>query len=179
MKVLITYSSGFGSTREVAEKIGDILTDKGEISVNVLPIDNVDHIDEFDAIVVGSSVRADRPLANVRDFFARHYKELTKKQVAIFAVCLAANCSEGRDKVKREYISQITEKYPDLNLIDTQAFGGKIDFEQLNDIMKQLMKRVLEKTGIESDGESTVDTRDWEFIEAWAVELHRRLRKAA
>lgn len=174
MNVLIAYSSGYGSTREVAEKIGDIFNDKGGVNVTVSSIDDVQEIHDYDAVIVGSSVRADKPLANVRDFFARHNQELTEKPVALFAVCLAANNQEGRDKVKREYLSHITEKYPDLKLIGKEAFGGKINFDQLNQVMKQLMKSVLIKTGIESEG--TVDTRDWDFIETWAVEMHDKLQ---
>lgn len=173
MNVLVTYSSGYGSTKEVAEKIAAIFDEKGGVNVTVDSVDDINDIDSFDAVVVGSSVRADRPLANVRDFFARHNEELKTKPVALFAVCLAANNPEGRDKVKREYLSQITQKYPKLKLIGKEAFGGKIDFDKLNDVMRQLMKRVLEKTGIESEG--TVDTRDWDFIEAWAVEIYGRL----
>ncbi len=177
MNVLVAYSSGYGSTKEVAEKIAEILHEKGGVNVTVSSVDDINGLDDFEAVIVGSSVRADRPLANVRDFFARHNEELTKKPVALFAVCLAANCSEGRDKVKREYLSQITEKYPDLKLIGKEAFGGKIDFDQLNDVMQTLMRRVLAKTGIESEG--SVDTRDWDFIEAWAIKIHDRLHRAA
>ena len=43
--------------------------------------------------------------------------------------------------------------------------------------MQQLMNRVLEKTGIRTHG--TVDTRDWGFIESWAVDLRQQLAKAA
>ena len=177
MKVLVTYSSGYGTTKEVSEKIAEILDDNGGFGVTVKSIDDVSNINEFDAVIVGSSVRADRPLANVRDFFARHNSELTQKHLAIFAVCLAANCTEGREKVKQEYISQITKKYPELEPMSTEAFGGKIDFEQLNPVMRQLMKSVLKKTGIQTEG--SVDTRDWDFIESWAVELRERLQKAA
>lgn len=177
MKVLITYSSGYGTTKEIAERIAQILSSSDDLLVTVQSVDDVIDITDFAAVIIGTSVRADRPLANVRDFFAQHNVELAKKHLAIFAVCLAANCSEGRDKVKRDYIAQITDKYPDLKPLSTEAFGGKIDFEQLNPVMQQLMKRVLAKIGIESEG--SVDTRDWDFIESWAVELRDRLRKAA
>lgn len=177
MKILITYSSGYGTTREVAERIAHILASDGDFGVTVESVDNVSELDDFDAIIVGSSVRADRPLANVRDFFAQHNIELAQKHLAIFAVCLAANCSEGRDRVKRDYIAQITDKYPAIKPFSTEAFGGKIDFEQLNPVMQQLMKRVLAKIGIESQG--SVDTRDWDFIESWAVQVRDYLRQAA
>ncbi|MBN1465969.1 flavodoxin domain-containing protein [candidate division KSB1 bacterium] len=177
MKVLVTYSSGYGTTKEVAEKIAGILDQTHGLVVTVKSIDDVSGIQEFDGIIIGSSVRADRPLANVRDFFARYSSELAQKQLAIFAVCLAANSSEGCDRVKKEYIAQITAKYPRLKPICTQAFGGKIDFDQLNPVMQQLMKSVLKKIGIATEG--SVDMRNWDLIEAWAVELREKLQKAA
>lgn len=177
MKVLVTYSSGYGATKEVAEKIAEILEHTDRLVVAVKSIDDVAGIRDFDAVIVGSSVRADRPLANVRDFIARYSAELAKKQLAIFTVCLAANCAEGCDKVKKEYIAQITNKYPHLKPICTEAFGGKIDFDQLNPVMRELMKSVLKKTGIATEG--SVDIRNWDLIEAWAVQLGERLQKAA
>lgn len=177
MNVLIAYSSGYGTTREIAEKIAGVFQESGGMNVTVLSIDDVQDIDPFDAVVVGSSVRADRPLANVRDFFSRYNETLVRKRLAIFAVCLAANCSDGRDKVKLEYIAQITDKYPELRPISTGAFGGKIDFDRLNPVMRALMERVLEKTGVLTKG--SVDTRDWSFIEAWAVSLRDQLLLAA
>jgi len=169
-KVLITYSSGYGTTKEVAERIAGIFEKRGGKDVTNESIDNVGDIDGYDVVIVGSSIRADRPLANVRDFFAKHNQLLSNKRVAIFAVCLSANCQDGRNKVKRKYISQITEKYPDIKPISVEAFGGKIDFDKLNPVMQQLMKRVLQKTGIPTMG--SVDTRDWDFIDAWANRVY-------
>jgi menaquinone-dependent protoporphyrinogen oxidase len=174
MKVLIAYSSGFGSTKEVSEKIAEILGQKPQFDVAVISIDDVSDIEKFDSIVIGSSVRADRPLANVRDFFVTYRRVLAEKKVALFAVCLTANCEKGRAKVKKEYLSQITEKYPELKFVSTEAFGGKIDFNRLNPVMQNLMRRVLIKTGLPTEG--SVDTRDWQFIENWAHDLAEKLK---
>ena len=84
MKVLMTYSSGYGSTKEVAERITEILVNNSDLQLTLLSIDDVQDVTNFDAIIVGSSVRADRPLANVRDFFAKHSDTLEKKHLAIF-----------------------------------------------------------------------------------------------
>ena len=163
--------------KEVAERIAHILGKDNGLKVLTQSIDDVEHIERFDAVVVGSSVRADRPLANVRDFFAKNIDMLKQKHVALFAVCLAANNKAGRKKVKKEYLSQITSKYPQIKPISEEAFGGKIDFDLLNPVMQQLMMRVLEKTGIETKG--TVDTRDWSVVESWADQLRKDLAKAA
>lgn len=175
MKILITYSSGFGSTAEVSEEIGKVLAEEEEFEVDVQSIDDITEISEYDTIVVGSSVRADRPLANVRDFFAKFRFELAQKNLALFAVCLTANSKEGKEKVKREYLSQIIDKYPQLHFMSAEAFGGKIDFDKLNPVMQDLMIRVLEKTGLPTTG--SVDTRDWDFIRQWAQEIKKKLKQ--
>jgi len=176
MKVLILYSSGYGATKEVSQEIGRIIEKEQGFQTTVQSIDKANGIAKYDAIVVGSSVRADRPLANVRDFFARYRYILPEKKIALFAVCLTAKDAKGKEKVEKEYISQITNKYPKLELLKIGAFGGKIDFDKLNPVMKELMVRVLEKTDIPTTG--SVDTRDWAYIHKWALDLRERLAKA-
>ncbi|HNR66892.1 MAG TPA: flavodoxin domain-containing protein [bacterium] len=173
MKVLMAYSSGFGTTKEIAEKLADILAEPEKIKVEILPIDQIGDLKEFDAIVVGTSVRADRPTANVRDFFTIHHRELIDKKVALFVVCLSANCREGREKVKHEAIQQIIEKYPDIQPLSIEAFGGRIDFDRLNPVMQSLMKKVLLKSGLPDQG--SIDTRDWAFIAQWGEALKAKL----
>ncbi len=172
MKILLTFSSGYGTTREVSEEISKIL--KGEkTEVDIQSIDDVQSIESYDCVIVGSSVRADKPLANVRDFFSINNIALRKKKVAVFAVCLLANNEEGREKVKQEYLTPFLEKYPEIHPIEIEAFGGKIDFDKLNPVMQSLMKRVLEKTGLPTEG--SIDTRDWDFIKNWAKKVKAQL----
>jgi menaquinone-dependent protoporphyrinogen IX oxidase len=139
-------------------------------------IDDVEDISEYDGIIIGTSVRADRPLANVRDFFSRYRRFLEKKKTAFFVVCLSANCAERREKVKTDYIQNFLTTYPDIKPISIEAFGGKIDFDKLNPVMQSLMRRVLEKTGLPTQG--SIDTRDWDFIESWAEHLKHKLKAA-
>ncbi|MBN2355463.1 hypothetical protein JXO59_05080, partial [candidate division KSB1 bacterium] len=173
MHILIAYSSGYGATREVSEEIAKILLEEPSFRVDVNSIDRVDVIEGYDTVVIGSSVRADKAMANVRDFIGAHRFELTQKKLALFLVCLTANCKEGRDKVLKDYMPPILEKYPHIHPISSEAFGGKIDFDRLNPVMQSLMKRVLEKTGVPTQG--SVDTRDWEYIRSWAKQLKNLL----
>jgi len=173
MNILIAYASGYGATKEIAEKIGEILALQPTLSITLTPFEQVTDIDSFEAVILGSSVRADQPLVSIMDFLALYRQPLKQKKLSLFLVCLTANNSSGRDKVKNDYLSLIYDKYPEFNYIGSEAFGGKIDFDKLNPVMQMLMKRVLEKTGIPSQG--SVDTRDWDFIAAWADQLKNRL----
>jgi menaquinone-dependent protoporphyrinogen oxidase len=173
MKILITYSSGFGTTREISEKISQVLQKEKHFRVDLLSVDDVTEIRAYDAVILGSSIRADHPLANVIDFLAQHRHELEHKHVALFLVCLCANCEEGRTKIKEEYLPQLLSRFPTIHPIAIESFGGKIDFDKLNPVMQSLMRRVLEKTCLPTEG--SVDTRDWEFIEQWAISLRNKL----
>ncbi len=174
MVILVTYSSGYGTTREVAEKISEILSTEPSFQLDISSIDEVTGIQPYEAIIIGCSVRADKALANVSDFICAHRNELPKKHLAFFLVCLTANNQEGREKAFREYFSPLFEKYPSIQPIAVEAFGGKIDFDRLNPVMKRLMRRVLEKTGLPTQG--NIDTRDWNFITNWAENLKRILQ---
>ncbi|HNY89960.1 MAG TPA: flavodoxin domain-containing protein [bacterium] len=177
MQILITYSSGFGTTREVAEKIGQILQKADLLSVDLLPIDEVSTVAPYDTVILGSSIRAGHPLANMVDFIALHRHHLESKRVAIFLVCLCANSEEGRCKAMEDQLPQLLRRFPNLHPFAVEAFGGKIDFDKLNPVMRKLMRHVLEQSGLPADG--SVDTRDWKLIEQWALRLRDELASAA
>ena len=173
MHILVTYSSGFGTTREIAEKIGQVLQAEPLFQVDVLSIDEVSSIKTYDTIVLGSSVRAEHPLANLVDFIALHRHELEEKQVALFLVCLSANTEEGRCKARAEHLPHLLNRFPHIRPIAAEVFGGKIDLNKLNPVMQSLMRRFLEKMALPTEG--NIDTRDWVFIQQWAIDLRDTL----
>ena len=168
-QILVAYSSGYGATREISEVICEILEQQAFV-VDLKSIDDIKEIDAYDYVVVGTSIRADRVLANTRDFFSLHSQLLSQKKVALFMVCLTASTEEGRKKAMQDYLPQITENFPSVDFLSTAAFGGKIDYSKMNSVMAGLVKRVvLEKTGEPSNG--SIDNRDWESIRRWARDL--------
>ena len=148
VNVLVTYSSGYGATKEIAEEIASILSNQFECSTTLKSIHECEDIQEFDAIILGSSIRADKPLANARDFFSTHRYALGQKKLALFVVSITASTPEGVDVAKKEYVSQLHERYPWLSPIAIAAFGGKVDFDKLNPVMQSLVRNVMKEKGI-------------------------------
>jgi len=177
MRVLVTYSSAFGTTKEVAEYIAVTLNTDPSFQVALRPVDEVESVDEFDSVIVGSSIRADRILANVRDFLTRYRKSLVFKKFSLFVVCLTASTEEGRDKAKRKYIDQELERYPEIQPLNTAAFGGRISSANLNPVMQILMKRVLNEIGLPNKEE--INAQDWDTIRRWTQKLRDQLKAAA
>jgi menaquinone-dependent protoporphyrinogen oxidase len=55
MRVLVTAASRYGATGEIAQAIGEVFTERGWAAV-VVPPEQVQGIDGFDAVVLGSAV---------------------------------------------------------------------------------------------------------------------------
>lgn len=174
-QILLTYSSGYGATKEVGQEIAHIIQQTKSCDVDLKPIDQAYSVEKYSAVIIGTSIRADNILANTRDFFSKHKTMLSNKKVAFFMVCLSASSEDGKRKVMQEYLPQITHKFPMIKFVSTNAFGGKIDYSRMNYVMKKLVRRVVqEKTGTPSNG--SFDNRNWKHIKDWAVELTQLLK---
>lgn len=172
--ILVTYSSGYGATKEVAKEVASILQEDPEFKIEFKQIDECDSIEEYDAVVLGSSVRADRPLANARDFFARYRHDLPHKEVALFIISITASVPEGVEIAKNRYMGELQKEYPWLAPLSVAAFGGKIDFDKLNPVMQSLVRNVMKDKGVNGNG--SFDARNWDEIRSWAKQLAFQLK---
>ena len=56
-RILVAYASKHGSTREIAQAIGDVLRDAG-FAVKVAAVSTVSDLSPYDAVVLGSALYA-------------------------------------------------------------------------------------------------------------------------
>src|SRR5581483_9041305 len=85
MSVLVTYATAFGSTREIAERVGEVIG-KWVPSAVVRPVDEMDTVAGYDAIVVGSAVHNQVWLPEAREFVRRNAADLSDRPVWTFSV---------------------------------------------------------------------------------------------
>lgn len=173
MNVLIVYSSAFGSTKKVASQIASNLKKMADFTITLQSVDETGSLKEYDTVIIGSSIRANRILANVRDFIARFKTELSQKNIFFFVVCLTAKCNEGRNKAKREYIEPVFANYPQITPISIEAFGGKIETKSFNPVMKKLMRHVVDQAGLPQD--TSIDLIDHDSINQWSDFIKQEL----
>jgi len=171
-KCLVVYASEAGSTREVAEKVGQVLTGKG-LSVDVRPVNQVRNLAGYDAVVLGAAIRMCKPLGKMMAFANRHKNELAKLPTAAFTVGLAMKDAAPKGPAD-------AEKYaaPFLALLSnrksTTFFAGKLDLNTLTPLFRMMMSKMTE-----SDPSSIGDFRDWNAIQTWAETLPGSLGLAA
>ncbi|NLO73695.1 MAG: hypothetical protein GX100_06235 [candidate division WS1 bacterium] len=172
MRVLIAYASGFGATAEVAKEIGKVLAESH--TVEVQPMAKVQSLAPFDAVLLGSSIRAGRWLGGLPRFLQRFRRELETTPFAIFAVALTARTLEGSRRLLAESLPQLLQRFPELEPFASQAFGGVLDYDRYNLAVRMVMRRVAQSEGLPTSG--LQDFRDWQAIRAWAQELSQQLQ---
>jgi len=83
-QVLIATASRHGSTFDIADEIARVLSRRGCLVVDKAA-DEVDAIERFDAVIVGSAVYMGRWLPEALSFVTRNTQELAKRPVWLFS----------------------------------------------------------------------------------------------
>lgn len=164
-KILVTYASRTGSTAGVAEAIGAALTENGEL-VEVLPMEAVDDLTPYRAVVAGSAIRSGQWLPEALEFVQRHQRTLKHIPFAPFLVCITMSMEsdKARDHVQswlqpvRKLVNPVAEGY--FAGILNPALLPKLSFSTLG-------LRIALALGVWKPG----DHRDWITIRAWAKGL--------
>jgi menaquinone-dependent protoporphyrinogen oxidase len=160
--VLVAYATKHGSTREIADTIGETLHDEG-LSVDVRAAGGMLDIDRYGAVVLGSALYSAHWQRDANRFVRRHLVALRERPVWLFSSGPLDHSAELADIPLTEHVAR------DVAPIEARGhrtFGG----------------RLLPGTpGVDEALLSTHhigDFRDWEAIRAWAQEIAADLLNA-
>lgn len=162
--VLIGYISKSGSTKEIAEEISKILTQRG-FSTTLQPLSDINHLDGYSAMIIGAPINGFQWLPEAVKFIEDHKGQLEKIQVAYFIVSYLIKA--GRESVKKTMRGTLEKAKSIVKPISTGYFGGKVDgaFPTLFRFMFGVKKG------------TPADVRDWDEVRKWAEELSVTLKK--
>lgn len=111
MNTLIVYSSKYGATKEIAERIKAGL--KGEVVLLNAKEDRAVELEKYDTILLGASVYAGNVGKEMKAFCEKHKEALMRKRVGLFFGCLMKGQVEnysknnfGEELVKHFYIAE-------------------------------------------------------------------------
>jgi menaquinone-dependent protoporphyrinogen oxidase len=174
VKVLVAYASHFGSTRDMARRIGEVLG-RFPIEVVVAPVDAAPHPYEFDAFVIGSAIQGNHWLPSASDFVRREATLLSQRAVWLYSsgpvgdVAVASLSHNGSVQP-----AEVKEFRRLVRPRDSRVFAGSMDRQSadlsgLGFIERTVVMRFL------PDG----DWRDWAAIERWAQSIGSSLAEPA
>ena len=172
MKALVVYGTRGGATKQIADEIAKVLDGQGFAATvkNARETRGV-RVDDYDLVIVGSSVWATMWKRQATGFLKHNAKKLAGKKVALFSSGLAGNDPKQMDYANQS-IARVAAKFPGIKPLGLAYFGGYIDFNSKNLFVKMVskaMKADFEKKGI--DASKPVDQRDWDAIRRWAADV--------
>jgi menaquinone-dependent protoporphyrinogen oxidase len=153
MRVLVTAASKHGSTIEIAELIGATLTGPG-LDVHVVPLAEIDAVNGYDAVVLGSAVYAGHWLKPAEQFVERHGATLAAGQVWLFS-----SGPIGEPPIPAEDAVDLRDIVAAVRAVEHRTFAGALHRQRLSFPERALVAALRAPYG---------DFRDWDAIRQWA-----------
>jgi len=163
--VLVAYASAHGSTKGIAKMIGDRLSRAG-LHADVSPIDEVEALERYDAVVVGSAIHNQAWLAPAAAFVRNRATILSKQPVWLFSVSSIGETSSFFGPKVANFIRRMRKESREMAGLrlairprDHRNFAGAVqpaDWGRFGALFLTVL------------GGTHGDHRDWEDIGAWA-----------
>ena len=145
MKILIAYTSVHGTTAACAEMLARSLESKGEITLVDMNKQAVNKPDEYDVVLLGSSIRFAKISRKLRSYITENADVLNKKISGMFLCCGIPDEFEAYAK------EQLPKGYaPSLPV---GHFGGELKPKKVKGIFDKLLVNAMRKEITEHDFE--------------------------
>jgi len=157
-KVLVVYGTGTGCTTGVAEQIGKSLTDRG-VTVDVVAAKDAPAPTGYDAVFVGSGVRAGNWHGPVKEWVGANAAALKEVPVAFFTACLTMATEPGKAGEVRAYTDELI-RTTGVKPVDVGLFAGWNEPKRFSFVERTILKMMGAPVG---------DFRDFATIGSWAL----------
>ncbi len=171
MKVLIAYASRAGSTKEIAEFIGEKLRGRG-VEAEVQDVGSARAAGGYDAYVIGSALYMFHWMKDARQFLSKNRDLLAIRPVWLFSsgpVGVQKTDSAGRD-LRDASVSgpkEIEELKEAARPRDHHVFFGALYGEKLRGGIG-LTYRFMQRSKAVRESMPDGDYRDWQDVATWA-----------
>jgi menaquinone-dependent protoporphyrinogen oxidase len=168
-QVLVAYATKYGATKEIAEKIGQVLQQAG-LQADVLPADHAGDLTAYEAVVLGSAVYIGQWRKEAAKFLQTNETALAEKLVWLFS---SGPPGEGDPVELAEgwrFPGKLQPVADRIGPRDIALFHGAVDPSKLNFLERWMAKNTDTPVG---------DFRDWEAITSWATAIAGELQEEA
>ena len=161
-RVLVAHASRMGSTKEIAEAIGEELRARG-LDVDVVPCVSDPKPDGYDAVIIGSAIYTRRWYQPGRAYLKQHAPVLAERPTWLFQ---SGPCGPGAETEQVDPPKSVAKQMRKHGLTRPQTFGVRLDVEHAVGPVSRWMGE---------KGPLSGDFRDWKFIRRWAQDIAAEL----
>jgi menaquinone-dependent protoporphyrinogen oxidase len=156
MRVLVTAATKYGATTEIAQTIAEVLGAQG-LEATILPPEQVEGVDGYDAVVLGSAVYAGHWLKPARELVERQAGGLAGRPVWLFS-----SGPVGDPPKPEEDPVDVADLLAATGAREHRIFAGKLVRKQLSFPERAIVSALRVPEG---------DFRDWTEIRQWAAAI--------
>lgn len=165
--VLVVYGTKTGCTAGIAERIGQTLAELGA-EVDVKRVEDKPDAAAYDAVVVGSGVRAGSWHGSVKAWVTAQADALKSRPTAFFTACLTMGSNPEKSEEVRAYTDPLIAE-SGVTPVDIGLFAGMNQPKAFSLPERLIMKAMKAPEG---------DFRDYEAVAAWTREVAGKLELA-
>jgi menaquinone-dependent protoporphyrinogen oxidase len=166
-RILMLYHGVYGQSRKISEFVKDELAASGHTTV-VRPLaDGAADAADFDAIVIGASIRHGKHNPLVMDFVRAQLRLLESKPSAFFSVSLVARKPHKNTPATNPYLQKflaLTPWRPRLLAV----FGGVLDYQRYGPFDRHVIRFIMRLTGGPTDLHTNVEFTPWDEVRRFA-----------
>jgi len=177
--VLVVYASHDGQTRKIAEWAATVIRARGHL-VELLDAADASQdrdLSRFQAVLIGSPIRAQGYLRPVVRFIQSHRTALEALPTLFFSVGLAvvSKVHDGRAQTMRvvEKLTAETGWRPDR----VELVAGALLYTQYNFLVRFVMRRIAKAEGGDTDTSRDYEYTDWSAVERFTLEFLERVQR--
>ena len=169
-KILILYASVDGQTKKIAAAVHTHLHENGH-HASLQDINEFDNeLNQFDLVIVGSSIRYGVHHKSIIDFINEQQATLDKKKTAFFSVNLVARKPEKNKANTNPYVIKFFKEiswrpqYVDV-------FAGKLDYQKYPFFDRIMIQFIMWMTKGPTDSKAKIEYTDWNRVEEFSQKV--------
>jgi menaquinone-dependent protoporphyrinogen oxidase len=190
---LLLYSSVYGLSRRICERVAARLTAHGE-DVHLAALTEAALTDPaspkagvtrstvdpaaYDAIVIGASIKHGKHHPTVLPFLRAQQKVLESRPSALFSVNLVARKPGKNTPQTNPYLQALLAQSPWRPKL-LGVFAGELDYARYSALDKQLMRFVMWINRGPTDPSTKVTFTDWNEVDRFAAQVLELVRGTA
>lgn len=169
-KILIAYSTVDGQTLKISQRISEEIDEE----VVIKKFDDIKSINEYDKVIVASSIRYGKFPKSLFQFVEANQKLLEEKQADFFGVNLIARtpekCLIENNVYVRKFLENITWEPHHVEI-----FAGALKYTKYKAFDKFMIRLIMKKTGGPTDTKIDTEFTNWNQVSGYAKRVQKEL----
>ena len=135
MSTAIIYTSSHGTTEKIANLIKNEIKND-DVKIIKLKLRELKQIDQFDQIILGTSIHAGRIPRNMQRFMDRNKELLHTKKLGLYLCCMYEG-EQANEQFKNAFIPMLAD-----SAVAKGILGGEFLFDKMNFLERAIVKKL-------------------------------------